>query len=258
MPRFALLVSIIPWILSAQLPGPNQAGVAMGHVHFRVRDVEAQKKFWVEVLEASASKLGSMEMMKLPGTIVLFQAGEPAGGTKGSVVDHLAFKVRDLDGALGKAKALKINFTRGSTESAMVEAPEGIWVELIQDRSLATAAVNHHIHFHHENFMEMRAWYGKVFGARLGMRGKIQAADLPGVNLSFEAPKVPVGPTKGRALDHIGFEVRGLEAFAKKLEAQGIKLDVPYRKVPSLGIALVFITDPWGTYIELTEGLDRL
>ena len=40
-----------------------------------------------------------------------------------------------------------------------------------------------------------------------------------------------------------------------KLEAGGIKLDVPYRKVPSLGIALAFITDPQGVYIELTEGL---
>ena len=65
-------------------------------------------------------------------------------------------------------------------------------------------------------------------------------------------------PTKGRALDHIGFEVNGLEAFCKKLEAQGIKFDVPYRKVPALGISVAFLTDPWGTYIELTEGLRKL
>ena len=64
--------------------------------------------------------------------------------------------------------------------------------------------------------------------------------------------------TQGRALDHIGFEVKGLEAFIKKLEAQGIKLASPYRQVPALGIAIAFITDPWGTYIELTEGLDKV
>jgi hypothetical protein len=56
-------------------------------------------------------------------------------------------------------------------------------------------------------------------------------------------------------LDHIGFEVRNLEDFAKKLESTGVKLDVTYRKVPALGIALAFLTDPWGTYIELTENL---
>ena len=59
-------------------------------------------------------------------------------------------------------------------------------------------------------------------------------------------------------MDHIGFEVRGLEEFVKKLEAQGIKLDRPYAPVPALGISIAFITDPWGTYIELTEGLSKV
>ena len=63
-------------------------------------------------------------------------------------------------------------------------------------------------------------------------------------------------PTKGRMLDHIGFEVRNLEAFCKKLEANGVKLDTPYTKQPS-GNATAVLTDPWGTRIELTEGLNR-
>ena len=64
--------------------------------------------------------------------------------------------------------------------------------------------------------------------------------------------------TRGRAIDHIGFEVKNLEAFIKQLEAKGMKLNVPYRPVPAIGIAIAFITDPWGTYIELTEGLDKV
>jgi hypothetical protein len=58
-------------------------------------------------------------------------------------------------------------------------------------------------------------------------------------------------------VDHVGFEVKHLEEFCKKLEANGVKLDVPYRKAPSAGIAIAFLTDPFGTYVELTEGLDR-
>ena len=57
---------------------------------------------------------------------------------------------------------------------------------------------------------------------------------------------------------HIGFEVKNLEAFLKKMEAQGIKIDVPFRQVPALNITLAFITDPWGTYIELNEGLGNI
>ena len=53
--------------------------------------------------------------------------------------------------------------------------------------------------------------------------------------------------------DHIGFDVKDLQAFIKKLEANGIKLDRPYTKNEQTGAALAFITDPWGTYIELNE-----
>jgi hypothetical protein len=78
------------------------------------------------------------------------------------------------------------------------------------------------------------------------------------VSLNFSPSPIPVVGTQGRSLDHVGFEVKNLEEFCKKLEADGIKMAVPYRKVPALNISIAFITDPWGTYIELTEGLDKV
>ena len=44
-----------------------------------------------------------------------------------------------------------------------------------------------------------------------------------------------------------------LQGFIKKLEANGVKLERPYTKNEQSGVALAFITDPWGTYIELNE-----
>jgi uncharacterized glyoxalase superfamily protein PhnB len=58
-------------------------------------------------------------------------------------------------------------------------------------------------------------------------------------------------------LDHIGFEVDHLEAFCRTLVADGVKFDVPYKKDPT-GLATASLTDPWGTSIELTEGLRGL
>jgi hypothetical protein len=52
--------------------------------------------------------------------------------------------------------------------------------------------------------------------------------------------------------------VKDLEAFCKKLEAMGIKLNVTYRRAEALGLGVAFVTDPWGTSIELNEGLDKL
>ena len=62
-------------------------------------------------------------------------------------------------------------------------------------------------------------------------------------------------PTKGRSLDHIGFEVKNLDEFAKRLEGLGMKLDSPSQQLPDSKMRVAFLTDPWGTYIELTENL---
>ena len=107
----------------------------------------------------------------------------------------------------------------------------------------------------------MQAWYRQTFGAAEVASANPAAfisAGLPGLTMNFAPAATPVVGTQGRALDHIGFEVKGLEAFTKQLEARGVKLAVPYRQVPALGIAIAFFTDPWGTYIELTEGLDKV
>jgi catechol 2,3-dioxygenase-like lactoylglutathione lyase family enzyme len=101
----------------------------------------------------------------------------------------------------------------------------------------------------------MQAWYVEHFGAVAGTRINQPAADLPGVNLTFAPDANALVPTRGRSLDHIGFEVRNLEAFVRELEAKGVRMDRGYTQIPALGIAVAFLTDPWGTYVELTEGL---
>ena len=78
-------------------------------------------------------------------------------------------------------------------------------------------------------------------------------AVLPSNNGRTDQAFVVAVTTKGRVLDHIGFDVKNLEALCKKLEAAGIKVDRPYTKNQQTGTALAFIYDPWGTYIELNE-----
>jgi len=242
-------------LLPAQLLVGNEMGVAMGHLHFKTADVEAHRKLWVAVLGGTPSKLGTRDVVLLPGVMVLWEKGEPGGGTEGSVVGHVGLKVRDLKGVLDLAKANGIAVE--SEKPAFLKGPDGVRIELIEDKTLTTASAHHHVHFYNGAVEETKAWYVKMFGARPGKRGNFEAADLPGANLTFSKAEQAVAPTKGRALDHIGFEVKDLEGFVKRLQAEGVKFDVPFRKVPALGISLVFLTDPWGTYIELTEGLRR-
>ncbi len=270
------LLFFLPSLLLAQLPPPNPAGVSMGHLHLLVRDPDAHKQFWTQVMGAAVVKLGPNDVMKFPGVLVMLRKGQPAGGTKGSVVNHLGFKVRDLKAAVARMKAAGADFVTQTEVSggrakgdywynepqkalqAFVMAPDGVKIELTEDPSLTVPIAHHHIHFFNGAVAETKAWYAKTFGAIPGKRGQFEADDLPGVNLSFSPSPDPVAGTRGRSLDHIGFEVRNLQAFCKQLEAQGVKFDVPYRQVPALGLAVAFFTDPWGTYIELTEGLNKL
>ena len=62
-------------------------------------------------------------------------------------------------------------------------------------------------------------------------------------------------PTKGRAIDHAGFDVENMDAFGRHLETAGVVLEGPVRTVPGTRVKIAFLTDPWGTRIELTEGL---
>ena len=246
--------------LLAQLPPPNEAGVAMGHLHLMGRDLAAHHKFWTEALGGTPVTLGQLQMYKFPDVLVLVVKGEPKSGSAGTTVNHLGFKVKDLAAALAKIKASGFSVTSENpkTHQAFVLAPDEVRVELTEDQTMLVPIAHHHLHFFTASVAGTRAWYVKTFGAKLGRRGSFEAADLPGVNLSFSKSETPVVGTKGSAIDHIGFEVRGLEAFVKTLEAEGVKLNAGYRSVPALGISLAFLTDPWGTYIELTEGLDKV
>lgn len=254
------LVVMLPVTRSwAQVAAPNEAGVAMGHLHLHVRDVEAHKKFWM-TLGATPTKLAATEVMKFPDVLVFLAQAEPTGGSAGSIVNHVGFRVPDGPAALAKWKAAGLKTEAGrNPQGGYVIAPDDLRVEIVEDTSLQVPIANHHVHFFvsEATVPEIKAWYAKTFGAKPGKRGDSEADDVPGANLTFSKSDTATEPTKGRVLDHIGFEVKNLEAFCKKLEAGGVKFDRPFGKSPS-GLSLAFITDPWGTYIELTEGLDKL
>lgn len=271
----------------AQLAAPNASGVAMGHLHYRVRDVEANKKFWMALggdvrsvrppsLEASAGQDRESVVLKFNDVLVVLEQGDSTGGAEGSIVNHVAFRVPDLTSV--EAAGLKVARLNGFPGVASTNTPEGERIELFenaatnltfaQDAGFDDAVAKRHnrpqtapIAFHHVHLYvpdgqvaAAKAWYARMFGGIPGKRSNYDAVDLPGINLNFSAAPKPTVPTKRRMLDHIGFEVRGLAAFCKRLEAMGVTLDVPYTKGPS-GVATALLTDPWGTSIELTEGL---
>lgn len=248
----------------AQLLPPNKLGVTMGHVHLNVKDVEGQKKFWIEQFDAKPLEREGLQGVKVPGMLILFTPKAPTAPSEGSVIDHFGFRVRSLAEMLKSCRAAGIPVEREFTgnegfPNAYIIGPEGVKVEMQEDTSLPVKAAVNHIHFIAKDIPALRAWYIAKFGGVPRKRGRLDTADIAEINLSFNQNRDadPRPGTKGRALDHIGFEVANLEAFCNQLEASGVKFDVPYKKIPNLGIAIAFLTDPEGGYIELTEGLNQ-
>jgi len=257
--RPLLLVPLFACALDAQLAPPLESGVSVGHLHLVVSDPDAQKKVWVDVLGAVPTKTGTLELQRLPGVYVIVTKAQtaPTGGTDGSTVHHLGFVVKDIAAARAKLDAAGVTAAsvNGNPKQIMAQFPEKIIVELTEDAALPTPVAMHHIHLASPDPEPLRAWYVKTFGARPGRRGAFLAAFLPGGEVDTRKTPAAQAPTKGRSLDHIGFEVKDLEAFCRKLEAEGVKFDSPYRNIQPIGLKLAFLTDPEGTRIELTEGL---
>lgn len=262
MQLFGLAAFLLPVCVFAQLATPNEAGVSMGHIHFMTQDVEAHRKFWTMLGAKPGKPIGNNETFRVLNGVIVVRKQAASGGSMESVVHHVGFRVFDLANTLDQCKAAGLKIltppdVTAKTHKANVMGPDEINVELVADSSLGVPIASHHIHFYNAPIEEMRAWYVKTFGAVPGKRDVFEAADIPGINLSFSDSKTKLAGTKGRALDHIGFEVKNLEAFCKKLEASGVKFDRPFTKVPSMNLSIAFLTDPWGTFIELTEGLDQ-
>lgn len=241
---------------------PNSAGVTMGHWHLNSRDVDANRQMFV-TMGGSAFKAGELDAVRFPGVIVyLNDAGSepPAGGSVGSVLDHVCFGVRDIGDSIARWTAAGIAMlpgNNGRTDQAWTATADGLRLEILEDPNQAVPIQHHHLHFFVPDgaIPEIQAWYARFFGAVPGKRAQFEAADLPGANLSFSRAGAPVGTTRGRVLDHVGFDVSDLDAFCKALEAGGIA--VGRRGKTDSGARFAFIVDPWGTCIELSERRDQ-
>ena len=276
----------------AQLVSHPDAPIRIGHYHLNVTSIEAHKKFWAGTLGGKAMKFGTIDVIEFPDAFIFLDvnkttAQKPSGPTRGTAFDHIGFAVPNVPAMAMKLAAAGYQETTGrepkpgekATATSGTSAvygrfayflgPDGAKIELVtSDQKDAPPIVAHHIHFINKQYVEMQQWYMKAFDATLrpGQTDFFIGADLPGVGYSLNFfrwegdQSITHVPTAGRVVDHVGFEVKNLEAFSKALQAKGIKLIRPYQKRdPAMNnIATVTIVDPWGVSIELTEGLDKL
>jgi catechol 2,3-dioxygenase-like lactoylglutathione lyase family enzyme len=256
--------------LHVQKPAGPARGTAFDHIGFAVPNVPAM-----------AAKLAAAGYRETTGREP--KPGEPPASTpKGDAGASTPKGDAGASTPKGDAGASTSKGNAGPAASgtsavygrfAYFLGPDGVKIELVtsdqKDAAPGTLPiVAHHIHFINKQYVEMQQWYMKAFNATLrpGQTDFFIGADLPGVGYSLNFfrwegdQSITHVPTAGRVVDHVGFEVKNLDAFCKALEAKGIKTVRPYRKRdPAMNnIATATIVDPWGVSIELTEGLDKI
>jgi catechol 2,3-dioxygenase-like lactoylglutathione lyase family enzyme len=261
-----LFVSTLAAGTAAAQPAPvNQAGVTMGHWHIASKDVEANKKLFL----AMGGKLympGGQPLIMFPGLYISLVLGNEKGdgGTVGSVVNHVGFIVDNVQQRVAQWKAAGVTVLPGGAlpaggnrlDQAYVETPDGVRMEILEDKTQTVPIRNEHIHLAlpAAEIPKAQAWYAKTFGGQTATRNNAPVVNLPGVQIRFNAADTKQAPTRGRVLDHFGFDVNDHAAVVKRLEAEGIKLDQPVGK-GATGNTITYITDPWGTRIEIVQRL---
>jgi len=271
----------------AQLATPTTAGVSLAAVYYTVPDVAAHKKIWVDIFGAKPVKVGNTEMLKIPGVFIVLTQGQPATAT--TLVNHLGIWAKDLDPT--RARLLAAGIASATPKAQFIDLPNGLRLEFIDDPAGPELPAAHHIHYFVASAQagtDGRAWYMKTFGATENSRrnGGVPSALLTTpdkwISIDFTAtggggrgagaprgggapPAAGAAPApappaatpvsnKGTVLDRFALEVKGIDAFVRKIEADGVKVTKPV-SLNADGLKTAMIVDVLGNDVELIEGL---
>ena len=254
----AIVVTLLVPVLFATAPRPAlgqtitaEGPVVYGHHHFNTTDMAAQRRFFVDTLGGKAATIGTnnTEVIEFPNVFLFFRPMQkPTGGTIGSTVNHVGFSVPDLKPVVAKLKANGYKMItqrigsrdredhrrhrrREPDDEHRVHAGPGRHQGRARRSQVAGSCRSSCTTCTSSASTATRCRRGtRRCSARRSCRLRPTQAfvtdQLPGVALSFSPSATPTVATHGRALDHIGFEIKNLEAFTKKLEASGIPLTV--------------------------------
>src|SRR5215831_6156616 len=165
------LASTLP--AAAQPAAFNDLGLTMGHWHIISKDADANKKLFLGM----GGKLfmpGGAPLMMFPGVYINLTLGTEKGdgGTQGSVVNHVGFIVNNVQEQVGKWKAAGVAVLPGNNgrlDQAYVETPDGVRIEILEDKTQAMPIRHEHVHFFlpEAEIGKAVAWYAKTFGGKV-------------------------------------------------------------------------------------------
>jgi catechol 2,3-dioxygenase-like lactoylglutathione lyase family enzyme len=233
------------------------------HVHVTVSDFRGAMEWYV-------TRLGG----EPKGTYVAFgdfnvrfhpEKDAEIQGSAGSVIDHIAFSVADVEEAMRELAASgtkilePVHETPDGLPSAVIEDPWGTRIEILEDPARRGF---HHVCLRSPEPETLLAWLVKNLGGeRARYRGRLDGIRYGDVWVVAENSGGELVAAVGahlknenagwRALDHLGFRVADLAAMEEAMKSAGIRFTV--EPMPFLTARLAGVEGPDGLVVELVD-----
>ena len=252
--RFGLVLFVLTCCIS-MVPAAAE-GLPYDHMHLTASDRPAAVKWYAEHM--GGEEVGREDRLKFGDTWFIFFKKDPGfPGSAGSSVDHIGISFPDLDAKMAEFREAGIKITGevreiGPIKFGFVEDPWGTKIEVMQD---AETLGFHHIHLKGPNPAAVLDWYQNAFGGtRAKFKGFLDGIEYGSVWLLAQGAAEDQAATKGRAIDHLGWEVTDMEKTAKELKEKGVTFTMEPRPFnPEIAIAIAFVEGPGGVRIELVQ-----
>ncbi len=234
--RYVAAILIVS-VAFAAAQGPARGAEAKYH-HVQVTTASPSEAVaWYAKYLDCAPVSGRNDAADCGGVELVFVAQATMGGTQGTGVNHIGFAYPDLTAKMAALEAVGVRgsgvrlqrFDDGATlrdipglyKHGFIFDPWGTRIELLEDGGRPGF---HHVHLSAADPEAALAWYRETFGGKAAkLRGKLDGLLLGDVWLfAAQHPEGAPAPTRGRAVDHIGFMLPNLGKAASRMRKRGI------------------------------------
>jgi catechol 2,3-dioxygenase-like lactoylglutathione lyase family enzyme len=258
-------LSMTAIVVTAAAVPARAADATYHHVHLTAPSPEEATQWYVTHMGCEPAP-GRKDAARCGAVQLLFYRRAPKAGTEGTGMHHIGFSFLNLAQKMKELEAAGVKIVRpmgeGRLKAAFVEDPWGTRIELVEDpESLGL----YHVHLHTPDPAQTLTWYQSAFGGQLlkrklsGVEGLLYGtfwvlATKPAAN------ELPLQPTDGRAVDHLGFSFANLDASVAELKGKGVKFREDVRTVKNAvgeTLKIAFAMGPDDVTIELVQPPSR-